>query len=156
LSELKKFTSLLYKNVNFLIPNDSIFTASCCDEQSFVKDERGLDSKIKFADKELNFIDFDDCVRLFNTTAEKNHIHTTLIIKNNGLYEDEEYYALLTSADCRVVFIEESVFTSPGAFYDRILDKIGVKACYFGENIINYHIDVNKFFGNVYEKNTGC
>ncbi len=156
MSSAKRFTCLTYRNINFLIPNEQICTASCCDDSSFITDDREFISKVLFSGQQLDFIDFDDCVRLFDTTALPSQIRTTIIIKNNHLFDDNsKYYGLLTSTDCKVQYIDEELLIKPSGFYKKLFAFIGIDAVFFRDDKVFYQLDINKFLGNIHEKSIG-
>ena len=90
----ENFICLSYQTIDFLIPEDKVITAG---------NSRG---SLNYMGEELQTIDFDSAVTklkfLRGAAAHIDYkkVRTTIIMKNEGLLDESNCFALLTSSDC--------------------------------------------------------
>ena len=141
---LENFICLSYQTMDFLFPEDNVITAG---------NSRG---SLNYLGEELKTIDFDKAVvqlRFLRGPAahiDYKKVRTTVILKNDGLMEDANHFALLTSADCKVTPVSLDTFSLFGQPYDG-LHKAGILACSFYEEKIAYLIDLNVLLKKYFE-----
>ena len=77
-------------------------------------------------------------------------MRTTLVLKNTGIFPSPEYFALITSADCKIIEKDLSSFSLFSGFYSnsKHFTKKGIFAGDFSESVlgkIGFLLDLNKF-----------
>jgi len=144
---LKNFICLKYKNIEFMISKEEVFTAVCSQPQSFINQEtqNGLQRRFIFDSELLSYIDFDKIVETHFGISIPAEIRTAVIIKNTKIFEKEEYFALVTSASCRVNSIPLKNFSLFSNFYADAEKERGIIACRFENDSISYLINPNDF-----------
>lgn len=142
----ENFICLSYQTIDFLIPEDKVITAG---------NSRG---SLNYMGEELQTIDFDSAViklkflRGAAAHIDYKKVRTTIIMKNEGLLEESNCFALLTSSDCKVTSLNLDTFSLLGEPYAG-LQECGILACAFYDDKIAYLIDLNillrKYLENV-------
>lgn len=148
MKKYSKFVCILAENINFLIPASSIVTAICCNGEHFFRDGQFVYNgecipSIDFS-KENMGINYCDC---------KKQFRTSLIFNNNGLFNNEKYFSLVTEYECVVLDIPYCDFSLFSDKFEASMKKIGLIACDFFNKSVYYLIDVEVFFKKlIYKK----
>lgn len=143
----EKFIFLEYTNLEIIIPQKAAYSAVFCDTSCLIKDQDG-NRKTIFNSQWIPYINIDECVSFIDKTQKKIDIKTCIIIHNHSLYEKEKYFGIVTSSDCKVKEVKFSDFSPFSDYYNKIVKKNGIIACYFDRNStskIGYLIDLEKF-----------
>lgn len=157
-SSSEKFICLEYSDLDIIFPQKDAYTAVFCDDSNFHIDENG--SKKFFFDKKLiPYINADDCTIYFNQNSSskslsnsESRIKTCIVIHNKNLFENEKFYGLVTTSDCKVRELNFSSFSVFSDFYCSFLKKNGLIACRFDSkksSKIGYLVDIEKVLQKV-------
>ena len=141
----EQFICLEYNNVSFLISKEEVFSATCCQPQNFIsmfsEKKGGVDKRLIFENKFLNFIDFDLYVKQLIGIELKSEIRTSVILKNQNLFSSDDLYALVTSADCKVKNLNLSDFSLLSDNYAYSMKSKGIIAFNFDSDLVRYLIN---------------
>lgn len=159
------FISIPYKNVDFIISGDYVLETRPCSSIEF--DLNSIDwsfaKKIDFSSAQIPFIPFDLIAQLFDKNDEgfykkikSSNVKTAIIIKNkkdSGFFEGEESFALITSANCRLIDIENHKFVKNSGLTEFLFPKLGIELSSFFEGrfspVINPFVFLEKMRGCV-------
>ncbi len=147
MQQFKRLICLSYPTINFFITEEKISTVMCCHEQELKNDRINL-SSTEFFHTPLPYIDFDSCAKNFSSRIFPMTMRTTLVLKNTGIFPAPEYFALITSADCKIIEKDLSSFSLFSGFYSKHFTKKGIFAEDFSESVlgkIGFLLDLNKF-----------
>lgn len=163
ISDIEKYISLPYENVNFLIPDKYVKGTTACHKFDLKLTDWNWDkiNKVNFLGREIPYLPFDLVADLFAIKAEETfglrnknispkkiiytYVKTVIILKN-----DEN--SLVTSMDCSVVTSKECELKILNGLPEKILKKLGIeKCCFMGDKL---GIIINPFvFLPVLQKN---
>ncbi len=150
----ENFICLEYSDIDIIISQKVALSAVCCDSRNFVKDKDGNDKTI-FNSEWIPFVNIDRYVSKTVKIQDTYEIKTCIIVHNKSLYENEQYFGLVTAADCKVKEFDFSVFSVFSELYNKFLEKKGIIACRFTnktDSKIGYLVDIERFLAALSQK----
>ena len=124
-----RFICISYPTVDFLIPDDEVFTAvgMMNFEESMVGFETGI-------------YNFDELAKEYQGDKRDANVKTMIVLKENGKGQT----SLVTAQECKVCKIPLKNFSLFSDIYADSLKAFGILACSFTDDKIRYLIDVRK------------
>lgn len=159
------YISIPYNNVDFVISSDYVLETRPCNSTEYALDsiDWSLSKKINFSSSQIPFIPFDLIAQLFDNNhadfyqkIKSSNVKTAIIIKNkkdSGFFEGEESFALITSANCRLLDFENQKFVKNSGLVESLFPKLGIEFSSFFEGrfspVINPFVFLEKMRGCV-------
>lgn len=140
----KKFICLSYPAINFFIAEEKIPSAICCQKENMHDSRIKINSSDVF-ETELPYIDFDLCAQLFCRQIASSSMRTALVLKSQGLFDGSENFALITSADCKIIEKEIRTFSLFSTVYFEFFKSRGILAGDFSKEKNGFLLDVRSF-----------
>lgn len=143
MKECSKFVCIAAENINFLIPSSQVITSVYCNGGNYFWDDRFV-----FENNTIPFVDFYNDNSNVEYFGDVKYTETALVIKNQDLFNDEKYFAVITSKQCTVLEIEYKDFSLFSKKFENEFKKKGFIACYFNDDKIYYLVDIEVFIKN--------
>lgn len=156
----KKYISLPYENVNFLIPEEFVSGTIACHKFDLNLTNWNWDkkNKVSYLSKEIPYLPFDLVADLFAIKQEE-----TFGLRNKNISPKKVIYtyvktviilageenSLVTSMDCCVVDEENCDFKPLKGIPKKLLQCLGVENCCFIENRFGIVINPLEFLNNL-------
>lgn len=141
--ESNKFVCIAAEKINFLIPSSQVQTSVYCNGESYFWDD-----KFVFENNTIPFIDFYNDNSTVEYFGDVRSSETALILKNEGLFDDSKYFALITSKECSVMNVKYKDFSLFSKKFQEDFKKKGFVACYFYNDKVFYLINIEVFIKN--------
>jgi len=125
-----RFICISYSNLDFLIPNDEVFSAVSLKEFDVEQMCGSL----------TGIYNLDDIAKYFNEKPLEKNIHTMVMLKKTGGTQ----VSFVTNSECRVCKIKLDDFGLFSNYYSSRLAHLGIQACSFEEKRIRYLLDIRK------------
>lgn len=143
MKECSKFVCIAAENINFLIPSSQVITSVYCNGGNYFWNDQFI-----FENNTIPYIDFYNDNTNLEYFGDVHYTETALVVKNKKLFEDQKYFAVVTSKECSVLEIEYRKFSLFSKKFEKEFEKKGFVACYFNNQKIYYLIDIEDFLKN--------
>lgn len=129
----EKFISIPYQQIEFLIPNENVFSSAG------IKDF----DMLQLNSENTGIYDFDEVAHEFNQTSRESDVKTMIVLKSKN-EKAENHVSIITKQECKVCTIPLNELSLFSDYYSQALKRFGILACGFKNEKLRLLVDVKQ------------